>query len=401
MNDKLFFNYKNAYRFRIKKSHFFLVLHLQVFVLFFSLSLLGQTDSTLRHPKKIMGFSPLSDTISEEKNGIFVLPLLYYTPDTRWAAGAAGVYYFKFKPKSSFEEKTRMSYVQFLTDYTQNNQLDLWASWNVFARSENYLFKGDIRFRDFPDRFYGIGNNTLKSQEEKYSYNLFQLKSLQLKKIKPGLFLGIDYELEYEYGFSYKPGGLLENGTITGYAGALGSALGLVSILDTRDNIINPYRGKLAEFSSYFFLRPLGSTFGFVNLNAVYQHYWQFKRKHIIAWQSKARFTFGDVPFLDLSTLGNDDILRGYPKNRFRDNHFIGSQVEYRFPLFWRFGGVAFAGAADVFGQSSTLQFNQLKYSIGGGLRFVVNPAERLNIRLDYGYGREGGYFYFMVSEAF
>ena len=316
-----------------------------------------------------MGFSPLSDTISEEKNGIFVLPLLYYTPDTRWAAGAAGVYYFKFKPKSSFEEKTRMSYVQFLTDYTQNNQLDLWASWNVFARSENYLFKGDIRFRDFPDRFYGIGNNTLKSQEEKYSYNLFQLKSLQLKKIKPGLFLGIDYELEYEYGFSYKPGGLLENGTITGYAGALGSAL--------------------------------GSTFGFVNLNAVYQHYWQFKRKHIIAWQSKARFTFGDVPFLDLSTLGNDDILRGYPKNRFRDNHFIGSQVEYRFPLFWRFGGVAFAGAADVFGQSSTLQFNQLKYSIGGGLRFVVNPAERLNVRLDYGYGREGGYFYFMVSEAF
>lgn len=348
-----------------------------------------------------MGISPLSDTISKEKNGIFVLPLLYYTPDTRWAAGAAGVYYFKFKPKTESEEKTRMSYLQFLADYTQNRQLDLWATWNIFTRNENYLFKGDIRFRDFPDRFYGLGNNTSKSQEEKYSYNLFVLKSQQLKKIKPGLFLGFDYELEYEYGFKYTSGGQLENGTITGYNGAFGSAVGLVGILDTRDNIINPQKGRLAEISSYFFLRPLGSTFGFTNINATYQQYWQIKRKHIIALQAKTRLTFGDVPFLDLSTLGNDDILRGYPKNRFRDNHFVGTQVEYRFPLFWRFGGVTFAGAGDVFGPNSDLQLKNLKYSIGAGLRFVVNPAEKLNIRLDYGYGREGGYFYFMVAEAF
>ncbi len=370
-------------------------------LMFVSLTLYGQADSSTHKSKKFLGISPLSDTLSEEKNGIFVLPLLYYTPDTRWAAGAAGVYYFKFKPKSESEDKTRMSYVQFLADYTQNRQLDIWATWNIFTRNENYLFKGDIRFRDFPDRFYGLGNNTTKTQEEKYSYKLFQLKSLQLKKIKPGFFMGFDYELEYEHNFQYTSGGKLADGTITGYKGALGSALGFVSVLDTRDNIINPYKGTLAEISSYFFLRPLGSTFGFINVNSTYQRYWQLKRKHILAWQTKARLTFGDVPFLDLSTLGNDDLLRGYPKNRFRDNHFVGTQLEYRFPLFWRFGGVAFAGAGDVFGPNSNLQFKHLKYSIGGGLRFIVNPAERLNIRLDYGYGKEGGYFYFMVAESF
>jgi outer membrane protein assembly factor BamA len=366
-----------------------------------SFDVFGQSDSSHHSSKKFLGISPLSDTISDEKNGVFVLPLLYYTPDTRWAAGAAGVYYFKFKPKSESEEKTRMSYVQFLADYTQNRQLDVWATWNVFTRDENYLFKGDIRFRDFPDRFYGLGNTTSKTQEEKYSYKLFQLKSLQLKKLKPRFFMGFDYELEYEYGFNYTQGSQLANGTITGYEGALGSAIGLVSVLDTRDNIINPYKGRLAEISSYFFLRPLGSTFGFINFNASYQQYWQLKRKHILALQTKIRLTFGDVPFLDLSTLGNDDLLRGYPKNRFRDNHFMGTQIEYRFPLFWRFGGVTFAGAGDVFGPNSDLQFKQLKYSVGGGLRFIVNPAERLNIRLDYGYGKEGGYFYFVVAESF
>jgi outer membrane protein assembly factor BamA len=279
--------------------------------------------------------------------------------------------------------------------------LDLWATWNVFTRNENYLLKGDIRFRNFPDKFYGLGNQSSKLDEEKYSYNLFVLKALQLKKIRQGLFLGFDYELEYEYGFKHAPGGVLGNGSIIGYQGAVGSAVGLVGVLDTRDNIINAQKGCLAEVSSYFFLRPLGSTFGFVNLNGTYQQYWKLKHRHILALQAKGRFTFGDVPFLDLSTLGNEDILRGYPKNRFRDNHFIGAQMEYRFPLFWRFGGVTFAGAGDVFGPSSTLSLQQLKYSVGAGLRFVVNPSERLNIRLDYGYGREGGYFYFMVAEAF
>lgn len=352
-------------------------------------------------PKSFMGFAPLSDTISENKNGVFVLPLLYYTPDTRWAVGAAGVYYFKVKPSGHTDVSPRVSYLQFLADYTQNKQLDTWASWHVFTQDEKFLLKGDLRYRDFPDRFYGIGNNSSEAQKEQYSYQLFVFKSLQLKRVKPGFFVGFDYEFRYEYNFTYAPNSALASGTITGYKGGIGSALGLVSISDTRDNIINPYKGRYAEFSTYFFSPLLKSTFSFQTINATYQQYWQLKPKHVLAWQTKVRLSFGEVPFLDLSTLGNDDILRGYPKNRFRDNHFFATQLEYRFPLFWRFGGVAFGGVGDVFGPSSTLNSSHLKYSIGTGLRFVVDPAERLNIRLDYGYGREGGYFYFMVGEAF
>jgi outer membrane protein assembly factor BamA len=368
----------------------------------FSIFGLGQVPfDTLKKPQSFMGFVPLSDTISEGKTGVFVLPLLYFTPDTRWAAGAAGVYYFKVPPSATNAVHPRVSYIQFLADYTQNKQLDTWASWHVFTQDENYLLKGDLRYRDFPDRFYGLGNTSAISQKELYSYQLFVLKSLQLKKIKPGLFLGFDYELRHEYNFKLAANGQLASGALTGSNGGFGSALGLVSILDTRDNIINPYSGRYAEFSTYFFSPLLKSSFSFQTINTTYQQYWRLKPKHILAWQTKARLSFGEVPFLDLSTLGNDDILRGYPKNRFRDQHFFATQLEYRFPLFWRFGAVAFAGAGDVFGPSSSLSASNLKYSIGTGLRFVVDPAERLNIRLDYGYGREGGYFYFVVGESF
>lgn len=357
--------------------------------------------STPEHPKRLFGFRSLKDTVSDEKNGIFVLPLIYYTPDTRWAFGAAGVYYFKVLARNSEEKDTRVSNVQFLADYTQNKQLDVWGQWNIFTRNENFLFKGELRYRNFPDRFYGIGNSTLKSSEEKYVYNLISFKTLALKKLARHIFLGFDYHLEKEYDFTYAPEGTLKTGAVTGYQGGLQSALGLVGIYDSRDNVINTYKGALLELSSYFYSRFLGSTFQFTYLNLLYHKFWQLKRRHVLAFQFKGRYGMGTVPFLDMSTVGNDDLLRGYPKNRFRDKSFVGGQVEYRFPLFWRLGMVTFAGLGDVFSKPSDLSPSNLKYSYGAGLRFLVNPAERLNIRLDYGHGKEGGYFYFVVAESF
>ena len=361
----------------------------------------AQDTSTAEHPKRILGFRSLSDTLEDEKDGFFALPLIYYTPDTRWAAGGAGVYYFKLPSIDSLGMDTRVSNVQFLADYTQNKQLDLWGQWNVFTRNENYLLKGEFRYRNFPDKFYGIGHRSLKQNEEKYAYDLVSFKSLFLKKVYPNVFLGLDYHFEKEFGFKYTSNGSLEKGDILGFNGGNQSAIGIVGVLDSRDNVINAYKGTLLEVSTYLYRKSLGSTFDFSYLNATYQTYLQVKPKQVLAIQAKARLGYGDVPFLDLSAVGSDDLLRGYPKNRFKDVNFVGAQAEYRFPLFWRLGMVVFAGAGDVFNKPSDLTISDLKWSIGSGLRVLVNPQERLNVRFDYGYGKEGGYFYFVVAESF
>ena len=176
----------------IKNRHLLLVLFTVVVL---------QHSNLLAQKKKILGFSSLNDTVDTEKKGMFFLPLLYYTPDTRWAAGIAGVYYFKIAPKDSTERETRTDFIQCLADYTQNKQADFWATWNVFTRNENYLLKGDCRFRKFPDRFYEIGNKSSKSTEEKYEYSLIQIKTMFLKKIKGDLFAGIDYAFEKQFDF--------------------------------------------------------------------------------------------------------------------------------------------------------------------------------------------------------
>jgi hypothetical protein len=363
--------------------------------------------TALSHPlsaqarKKLFGFSRIDDTVSVEKKGFFVLPLVYYTPDTRWAFGGAGVYYFKTPPKYDYEELTRVSYIQFLADYTQNKQLDMWGIWNIFTRNENYLLKGEVRYRNFPDRYFGIGNATPESNEERYEYSLISVKNLVLKKIQTDLFFGVDYHFEYEYGFKYVPGGVLEQKTVAGYNGGFGSAIGVVGVYDSRDNAINSRTGKLMELSTYVYTKALGSTFSFFVVNGLYQHHWPIMKKQSLGLQTKLRLSYGDVPFLDLSLAGGDDMLRGYPKYRYRDHHFLGTQLEYRFPLFWRIGMVAFAGVGDVFNSISDVQASTLKYSVGSGLRLAVNPAERLNIRFDYSWGRDGGYFYFSVAESF
>ena len=339
----------------------------------------------------------------KEKAGFFFVPLLYYTPDTRFAYGAAGVYYFNTaKNLTENDHPTRLSYVRLLADYTQNKQFDVYSTWNVFTDQEKWLFKGDLRYRNFPDSYYGIGNDSKDEDRERYAYDFYSIKALVMKRLGIFTFAGLDFLYENEFNFTYDdPEGSLALNEVEGARGGIGSAVGSVFTFDSRDNVVNAFKGQFAQFSAYFFLPELGSDFDFVFLDAVYNTYHQIKPGHIIATNAVAQFNFGGVPFLDMAKVGNDDLLRGYARNRFRDEHFLAAQTEYRFPIHKRFGGVAFVGIGDVFAQPNDLRLDLLKYSYGGGVRFTINKNERLNLRFDYGFGRDSDAFYLSVTEAF
>lgn len=359
-------------------------------------------------------FTHAQDSIKPHESGVFVLPLIYYTPDTRWAAGAFVVYYFHFGEKLGKLDKkpypTRLSYVKFLADYTQNLQLDVWSSWNIFTRREAWLIKGEARYRIYPDRFYGIGNRTPNSAMERYEFDYTSLKLLTLKRIHPNgwkssIFVGPDIQYTYAWNMRVSPDGQLNEGLITGSRGGLNSGAGFVALMDSRDNVVNASRGFLLEASSYFFDPAFGGSFNYDNFNFIYNTYNRIfksrKRIHVLATNLVMNLNSGDVPFLNLATVGNDDLLRGYPRYRFRYHNFIGGQVEYRFPIKGRFGGVGFVGGGEVFNSINEISLGSLKYSYGGGLRFMVNRSERLNIRLDYGIGLGSQSFYISMTEAF
>jgi hypothetical protein len=79
----------------------------------------------------------------------------------------------------------------------------------------------------------------------------------------------------------------------------------------------------------------------------------------------------------------------------------LAAQIEYRTPLWGRFGAVAFAGAGNVKPELDQFTIGDLDYSVGLGLRFLLDRRENLNLRFDWGFGEEVNNYYFNIAEAF
>jgi len=123
---------------------------------------------------------------------------------------------------------------------------------------------------------------------------------------------------------------------------------------------------------------------------------------HVIAFRGIIGVNTGDPPFQMLFLTGSlGSFLRGYTISRFMDKNVITFQTEYRMPLIWRFGLVAFAGFGQVAPEFSQVSINDLKPSVGLGLRFALIPDQKVNLRIDFGIGKDDSSFNIDFMEAF
>jgi len=342
---------------------------------------------------------------NDNVKGLIPIPVIYYTPDTRLGLGAAVIGFLRLKSHTD-STYTRLSTARLLADYTLNKQMDQQLIWSVFTREEKYLLRGELRHRVYTDRFYGIGNNTPVADEGKYKYDYVSAQLGGLKNLGGRIFLGIDLLLTNYYNpstdsLSEGRESLLEAQQIAGYKGGLNSGAGLVFLVDTRDNTAFASSGMLFEASVYNFGSMLGGDFNYRNVNLNFSKYFEVRPGRVLAFNTVLNLNNGEVPVMRLAPVGGALILRGYARNRFLDDNFAGTQAEYRFPLYRRLGLAAFAGVGDVFGEPSDVHFSTLKYSVGSGLRYALSKEQKLNIRVDLGYGREGSNFYIVIGEAF
>ena len=93
--------------------------------------------------------------------------------------------------------------------------------------------------------------------------------------------------------------------------------------------------------------------------------------------------------------------MRGYFEGRYTDRHFIATQVEWRQKLNHRWGLVAFAGLGSVAPSIDEFRMENVRPSVGVGVRFLVDAEENLNLRLDFGAGQHKLNYYFKIAESF
>jgi len=143
----------------------------------------------------------------------------------------------------------------------------------------------------------------------------------------------------------------------------------------------------------------LGSDYAMTDIALDLRKYFPLG-KHTIATQAYLQTQSGDVPFFLLSEMGGYYRMRGYFQGAFRGQTFSTVQAEWRFPLFWRLGGVAFGSLGQV---SDEITFNQndIRGAAGAGLRILFNDKENINLRIDYAMGKNTSGFYFTIAEAF
>ncbi|SIT93589.1 BamA/TamA family outer membrane protein [Pontibacter indicus] len=332
--------------------------------------------------------------------GLIPAPVLYYTPDTKLGFGASLLGYFRLRSYTD-TTYTRLSLARLVVDYTLNKQTDQWLYWNIFTREERLMLRGELRHRIYTDRFYGLGNDSRKEDRELYDYNMVSAKMAVLKNVGFRSFLGPDFQFTEYYDVQLEEGSQLGTQQIPGYRKGRNVGLGAIFLIDHRNSTSYSSKGFYLELSGYHFGKTFGSDFRYNNFNFEFNRYYGLGNDRVLATNTMLRLNEGEVPVQRLATAGGDKILRGYARNRFHDDHFAGTQAEYRFPLFWRLGGVAFAGIGDVFDKPKDVNFSTIKYSVGTGLRYAIRPDQKLNSRLDVGYGKEGFNIYLMIGEAF
>jgi outer membrane protein assembly factor BamA len=330
---------------------------------------------------------------NQKKYSIGAYPVIFYTDETRLAGGAAAQVVHRAR---SERYSSSLGIIGF---YTQNKQYNFGAAPEIYLKEGIYKFSGTISYSYFPDKFYGIGNNTSKENAEDYTSRLFSTKSSLQKRVYSNLYFGVQYVFAHTKLTETEEGKLLDSGTIRGSEGGSLSGTGINLAWDSRDNNLYPTSGSYHQFSAASSGSALGSDFTYNSYLLDLRHYRSIFSKHILAFQGVIEINTGSPPFQVLNQLGF--YLRGYAQNRFQDKVLVALQSEYRLPLFWRLGLVGFAGCGQVAREFDEISLKELKPSAGLGIRFTLIPEQKVNLRIDIGMGKDDSSFDINVMEVF
>jgi len=340
-----------------------------------------------------------ADSTEQRRTSLVALPFAYYTPETKFAFGGGGVYSFRPRDSAGFD---RPSSVRLAATYTQLNQMILGLMPEIYLKGGRYYFSAFYGYYKFPNKFWGIGGGTPDDAEEHYEQNDFESYTNVQRLVAPGLFVGIRGQFQHVNVKKPDVDGMLARREILGTRGGAASGIGVVVSYDTRNHVYQPSSGFNNQLFAVFFGKLTGSDFAFTLLSVDLRYYVPVFGSHVVAFQTYDTVILGEAPFQMLSLLGGSYSMRGYYKGRYRDRNMLSLQAEYRAPLFWRIGAVAFAGAGDVSGELADFRVDRLKPSVGVGLRFMFDARERINARLDFGFGKDDNSgIYAMVLEAF
>ena len=172
---------------------------------------------------------------------------------------------------------------------------------------------------------------------------------------------------------------------------------GLSLTWDTRDVPSNAYEGRYFRANAFYNADSLGSDYIYESYGLNLKSYHLLRERLVLAWRLTGCAKRGDVPLWDACRVP----LRGFASTDYLGRSSVIGEFEARWRFAERWGVVGFAGGGRITESLTGNRDGDLIPSYGVGLRFMVQPENRVNMRLDYGRSRDDTAIYFSVGEAF
>lgn len=181
------------------------------------------------------------------------------------------------------------------------------------------------------------------------------------------------------------------------------AGIGPVISFDTRDNIHYPGSGMLAEIKGFYKPDAWGNDADYAVGDAAVNQYIGLTADHILALRLYGRTGTHNTPYSDKSRLGQGSDLRGFKSGEISGRTLLAGQAEIRWQVAERWGIVAFGGLSKLWDDDlDALITEDIYYSGGAGIRFMINTDQKLNFRVDAAIGNgDNKGIYVGIKEAF
>lgn len=346
--------------------------------------------------KRVVDYFFNADKHEDRKFDFGILPGPHYSSTVGLGLGVVATGLYSLDRSDSTLQKSN---VTIFTDVTTRGFLMLGVKGNNFFKKDRYRLDYRLYVYTFPTQFWGIGFDNGNVDDNETDYRRFKLEAMARFQFRlaPNLYAGPMANFQFVRATNIDASGLTlfqdQRHTVAT------KQLGVSLTYDSRDFILNAYRGWFLQLDQLFAPRAFGNDYCFSATELTASTYRRIWKGGILAGEWHSRFTYGNPAWCMLSDAGTTSRMRGYYEGRYRDKNIMELQVELRQHVWKRNGVALWVGAGDVFPRFDALRWRTVLPNAGFGYRWAFK--KRVNLRIDYGFTRNGGGFMFNINEAF
>ena len=301
-------------------------------------------------------------------------------------------------------ETTRLSKFSASVLVTTQKQFSVPLRTDVVLPGGDWNLVGLWVWNKFPSPTWGLGGNTPESAKTTIDYQLLRFYEIVNRRVARNFYLGAGYRLDYYFNVTDQAAGTGQETEFATYpygtgSTSLNSSLAANILYDTRDSPVYATRGFYGNLSYAFTPRFLGSDTTWQTAYLDLRGYVMLTRRLVLGLWSYAWFNFGEVPYLELPSIGSDPDARsgrGYIEGRHRGKALLYGEAELRFTI-WQWLGAVLAvnmhSASQPDANGILTDAPRFQYwwpSVVVGARILAVKRTHSNVCIDLAFGKDG-----------